>query len=224
MENLPFYVQLLFVVTTILTLWFIYKASSKSNLLLGVFMAWLLLQGFIANTGFYLITTTLPPRFSLLVVPPVLTILFFFATKKGRMYLDKFDTKTLTYLHSVRLPVEITLWLLFLNKLVPELMTFEGRNLDVLTGITAPLIAYFGYSLGKLNKFVLLIWNFIGLGLFFNIVITAILSAPFPFQQLAFDQPNIGVLYFPFVWLPCFIVPLALFSHLVCIKELLKSK
>ncbi|HVF96549.1 MAG TPA: hypothetical protein VM871_04480, partial [Flavisolibacter sp.] len=38
----------------------------------------------------------------------------------------------------------------------------------------------------------------------------------------AFDQPNIAVLYFPFIWLPSFIVPVVLLSHLVCIRQLLK--
>jgi len=65
-----------------------------------------------------------------------------------------------------------------------------------------------------------MLWNVICLGLLFNIVINAILSAPTIFQAQAFDQPNIGVFYFPFVWLPCFIVPAVLFSHLVCLKKL----
>jgi hypothetical protein len=58
------------------------------------------------------------------------------------------------------------------------------------------------------------------LGLLINIVSNAILSAPFPFQQFAFDQPNIAVLYFPFIWLPCCVVPLVLLSHLAAIRQL----
>jgi hypothetical protein len=67
------------------------------------------------------------------------------------------------------------------------------------------------------------VWNFICLGLLLNIVINAILAAPFPFQQFAFDQPNRGVLYFPFIWLPGFIVPAVLLSHLVNIRQLLSQ-
>jgi hypothetical protein len=57
----------------------------------------------------------------------------------------------------------------------------------------------------------------------FNIVLTAILSAPLPIQQLAFEQPNIAVMYFPFVYLPGFIVPIVLFSHLVSLKKLMQA-
>jgi hypothetical protein len=66
-----------------------------------------------------------------------------------------------------------------------------------------------------------LVWNFICLGLLFNIVVHAVLSAPLPFQQLAFDQPNVAILYFPYVWLPAFIVPVVLLSHLVAIRKLI---
>tara|TARA_R110002096_G_scaffold209585_1_gene396758 strand:- start:1620 stop:1829 length:210 start_codon:yes stop_codon:yes gene_type:complete len=52
----------------------------------------------------------------------------------------------------------------------------------------------------------------------------AALSAQTPFQQLAFDQPNIGVTYFPFVWIPAVIVPIILFSHLVSIRQLILRK
>lgn len=59
--------------------------------------------------------------------------------------------------------------------------------------------------------------------LLFNVVITAVLSSPLPFQQLAFDQLNIGVMYFLFIWLPATIVPLVMLSHFANIRHLLKK-
>jgi hypothetical protein len=100
-------------------------------------------------------------------------------------------------------------------------MTFEGRNFDIISGITAPFIYYFGFIKNKIPQTVLLAWNFICLALLINIVMNAVLSAPFTFQQFAFDQPNIAIFYFPFVWLPCCVVPIVLFSHLATIRQLL---
>ena len=57
-----------------------------------------------------------------------------------------------------------------------------------------------------------------------QIVTTAILSAPFNFQKIGFDQPNIALFYFPFIWLPCFIVPTALLAHIVNIRKLIYNK
>ena len=70
---------------------------------------------------------------------------------------------------------------------------------------------------------IILIWNFICFGLLINIVVNAILSAPFPFQKFAFDHPNIAILYFPFVWLPCCIVPIVLLSHLAAIRQIINA-
>jgi hypothetical protein len=55
------------------------------------------------------------------------------------------------------------------------------------------------------------------------IVMLAILSSPTQFQQLAFEQPNIAIAYFPFVWLPSIVVPIVLISHLAAIRQLLKQ-
>lgn len=49
-------------------------------------------------------------------------------------------------------------------------------------------------------------------------------STPSPLQKFAFDQPSIAILYFPFSWLPTFIVPIVLLGHLVSIRQLLKEK
>jgi hypothetical protein len=136
--------------------------------------------------------------------------------------MDSLPLKNLTYLNVIRIPVEIDLFYLFLYKAVPELMTFEGRNFDIFSGITAPFIAYFAFTKAKLSKPILLIWNFICLGLLINIVVNAFFSAPFPFQKFAFEQPNVAILNFPFSWLPTFIVPIILFGHLSSIRQLLK--
>jgi hypothetical protein len=105
---------------------------------------------------------------------------------------------------------------------MPQLMTIEGRNFDILSGLTAPVVYYFAFVKNKLGAKTLLAWNFICLAILVFTVTNAILSAPTPFQQFAFDQPSVAVLYFPFTWLPAIVVPLVYFSHLVCIRRLLK--
>ncbi len=221
MENLPLYISLLFVLTTALTVFLFYKATHFSKRSLLLFFVWLTVVTVFSLNGFFTVTNTFPPRFSLLVAPPLLLIAATFVTASGRQFLNKLDLKTLTILHVVRIPVELVLFLLSLYKAVPELMTFEGRNFDILSGLSAPLVYYFGFVKQKLNSRLILLWNIICLLLLTNIVVHAVLAAPSPFQQLAFAQPNRAVLYFPFVWLPGCIVPLVLFSHFVALQRLL---
>lgn len=221
MENLPAYISNVFEFATLLTIFFFYAASNKSKAVLLVLCSWIMIQALISNTGFYTITNTLPPRFLLLVVPPLVTIILLFALTSGSLFIEALDVKLLTLLHVVRIPVELVLYWLFLYNQVPELMTFEGRNFDIVAGISAPFIYYFGYIKQKISQKVILFWNMCCLGLLVNIVFHAVLSAPTPFQQFAFDQPNIAIFYFPYVWLPGCIVPLVLLSHLVVIKKTL---
>ena len=222
MENLPVYINVGFVLITLLTIWLFYKATNYSKLVWIIITAWLIIQTIISLTGFYTITKTNPPHFLLLVLPALIFIILLFATNKGRIFIDNMDVKMLTLLHAIRIPVELILFGLFINKTIPEAMTFEGRNFDILSGLTAPFIYYFGFVKKTLDKKIILAWNFICLALLINIVATAILSAPFTFQKLAFDQPNIAILYFPFVWLPCCIVPIVFLSHLASIRQLHK--
>lgn len=222
MEHLPIYISIVFILTVFLTLFFLYRASNWSRPAIIILLLWLALQAGIGLCGFYTVTGGVPPRFMLLLLPPVVFITSLFFTRKGKAFVDGLDVKNLTLLHIVRIPVELTLYWLFVYHVVPGVMTFEGRNFDILCGLTAPLIYYFGYVKNALRKPVLLAWNIACLLLLANIVVTAVLSAPFSFQKLAFDQPNVALFYFPFIWLPCFVVPAALFAHLVAIRQLVR--
>lgn len=220
MQNIPIFVTIIFVLTTFLTVGQFYRASNNSRTVLIVVSAWMLLQTLIGLSGFYQVRTG-PPRFVFLIAPALIFTIVPFLSRRGRIFTDSFSMKKLTLLHSIRIPVEFTLYYVFLAKLIPELMTFEGRNLDIISGVTAPVVYYLVFVRRQAGTLTLLIWNCICLALLINVLTIAILSAQTPFQQLAFDQPNIGVTYFPYVWLPAVIVPIVLFSHITAIRQLI---
>ena len=232
-ENLPILIPLVFVLTTAATLLLLYYAVTRSTIFHAQSKAmyivlfnvlWLIIQAILAWNGFYQDTKSLPPKFIFAIGPPLLIIIFLFITYEGKLFIDHMSLVRITYLNTVRIPVELILYGLYLNKAVPELMTFAGRNFDVVAGITAPLVAYLWFNKKVLGKRFMLIWNYVCLALLLNIVVNAVLSAPFPFQKFAFDQPNIAILYFPFIWLPSFIVPVVFFGHLVSIRQLKRLK
>lgn len=230
----PLYISIFFGLTTLLTLFLFYSAvknakiksaASKSNFILIVLSLWLIVQAVLTlNNVYNTETNSLPPKIAIFgILPAILVILLTFASQAGRRFVDGLPLLTLTWINIVRIPVEITLYWLFLYKMVPELMTFTGRNFDILAGITAPFVAYYGIAKRKLRRAALLAWNFVCLSLLINIVLHALLSAPSPLQKIAFEQPNIAILYFPISWLPTFIVPIILFGHLVSIRRLINN-
>lgn len=224
MLQLPWYIPAVFIISLLATIALCYKASGNNKTFAVIILLWIALQSAIGLSGFYTNTTAMPPRLLLLIGPPLLFILLMFVTPKGRLLIDKTDLRWLTLVHTVRIPVEIVLLLLSLEKAVPVLMTFEGRNYDIISGISALLLYFFLKGNYRKSITLLLIWNVLCLGLLLNIVINAVLSVPTPFQRFAFDQPNIAVLYFPYVFLPAVIVPLVLLSHLSAIRQLLLQK
>lgn len=186
-----------------------------------VLTAWLSITGYLAWSGFFLEREAVPPRLMLTVAPTLATVIMLVAYARSRRFLFRIPFFTLTYLHIIRIPVEIVLWWLYRQGMVPEIMTFENGNWDILSGITAPFVAHFLDASNPRHRLAYFIWNLVAFGLLLNIVVRAVLSAPFVTQLLSFDQPNVGVLYFPFIWLPVFIVPMVLLSHLVAMNKVM---
>lgn len=222
MLDLPLYITILFGATTLASIYWFYKASRSKSFLFGL-VIWAILQSVLAYLGVYQNTEAIPPRIMLFgIFPTLLFMLGTFFTKRGKAFIESIDLKTLTYFHSIRIPVEIVLSLLFHYGAMSVYATFEGTNFDILSGLSAPIVAYLAFKTGKQNRKLLLAWNIICLLLLLNVLVTAVFAFPSPFQKLAFDQPNIAPLYFPFNLLPTLVVPLVMFGHFIAIKRLLK--
>lgn len=222
MENLPAYLGPLFLVTAFLSI-ILFAQATPSKLFTMVFLfLWGALWYIIAGTGFFLDTQAMPPRVALMMGPVILFIILFFVTKRGKRFMDSLDLQKLTVLHVVRLPVEIVLMLLAIYKMVPETVTFGGRNFDIIMGLTALPMAWLIFKRNASKK-ILLWWNVIGVILLMNVVIHGVLALPLPFQQYAFDQPNVAMLYAPYNLLPGVIVPIVMFAQLAAIRQLLKK-
>ncbi len=231
MLPLPSYIPTVFSAVVAVTLWLFYRTLNLAAIghalairITAILLVWMVIQSAAALSGFYQNSlSAMPPRITLALVPTLLVIMALFVSNDGRSFIDRLPLLPLTYLHTVRIPVEIVLYWLYLQQAVPELMTFAGRNFDILAGITAPVIAYFGFRRPH-NRNLLIVWNLLALGLLLFIIANAILSAPLPLQQFGFDQPNVALFYFPFVLLPAVVVPIVLFSHLVALRQLIVSK
>lgn len=219
-ELVPFYISLSFIAMVLFSIITFYNAIQKNKGVLLIVLGLALIQAVLSQRGFFLKNDTMPPRLILIILPAIVLMLLAFFTSAGKRFISTIDIEKYTYLHTVRVGVEIVLFYLFVYSLIPESMTFSGRNFDIIAGLTAPLVAYYGYRKGRMSRAFLLGWNWLCLLLVLQVVITGILSAPSPFQQLSFNEPNTGILYFPFVWLPGIVVPMVVFGHIVAIQRL----
>jgi hypothetical protein len=222
MEDTTLYISIIFGLILFLSVFTFYIGVNNPGRFLIMTLGWIFLQTGISVSGFYEETETFPLRIVLLVVPPVLSMLWLFFSARGKSFLDNINIHMLIVIHVVRAPIELVIFWLFICKAMPYEMTFGGGNLDIISGLTVPLIYYLGIMRGKIRWKILLVWNLVCLGLLLNVVLKSTLAAPFFSRAVVFGQPNIAMLHFPFVLLPGVIVPILLCAHLAVIRKLLK--
>lgn len=206
--------ECIFICIALLSMGLLYIGTGRNNKVLIGSIVWLLIVGIISYQGFFENTEIRPPRF-LLIPVIVIPMMIFFYKKIDR---EKLKYEYLIGIHVLRLPIELILYQLFLRKEVPVLMTFKGWNFDILVGISALIILIVVLISGKKTMHhLILFWNITGLIFLIMIISIAVLSSPLPIQLFAFDQPNIAVLKFPFIYLPAYVVPVVFLSHILYI-------
>ncbi|HMD30556.1 MAG TPA: hypothetical protein VKG84_01520, partial [Candidatus Acidoferrales bacterium] len=120
---------------------------------------------------------------------------------------------------SFRVVVELFLHQLWIGGLVPKMLTFEGANVDIYIGASAPLIAWLS-SRGRLGLKLALAWNVLGLLALTNVVTRAVLTSPGPLNLIHAEVPNRMFGTFPFLFIPAFFVPLAVGLHVLAIRAI----
>lgn len=222
MDKLPLYIPILFFACTVYTIVILYLAIKKAELVLYGSLMWCVIQYFIVSSEFYENTTSIPPRFTLAVAPSIMIIISIFYSQWGKYFLMSINYYYLNFIHLVRIPVEFGLYGLAIYKAIPMTMTFEGLNFDIVAGLTVPFILIFYYYKKRMNKKYVIIWHSISMLLLLGIIFNAIFAFESPIQLHAFDQPNKGMLKYPYILLPSYIVPVVMFTHIASIRKLLK--
>lgn len=202
------------------TSWTDDRKRSIANRFLFVAVGWCMLVLAVSATGFYSDFSMFPPRFALAIVPPLILILFTVFTKPVAEILQHLPAKDLLTIQVFRVPVELLLWATFAAGMAPEQVTFEGRNLDVLSGILGPVVGIFLVR----NRTAIYVYNFISLGLLINIVGVAFLSLPTPLRVFMEEPSSIMVSTFPIIILPAMLVPLAYGLSFLSLRQLSLTK
>lgn len=185
-------------------------------------VAWLVVAAGLAGAGLLSRYDAAPPRVALLPLAFLTTMLLVSRTDAFARLLEGAPPAWPIALQTFRLPVELLLWSLFQEGRIPERMTFGGRNFDVLIGLTAPLVAW-AVSRGRMGRTAVAAWNVLGLGLLANVVVIALRSVPGPLNAGWGGVQNTVIAEVPYVWLPAFLVPLAVFGHVASLRQLLAS-
>ena len=121
-----------------------------------------------------------------------------------------------------RVPVAMFLRGMYQAGQAPVQMTYEGFNVDIFAGLTAPAMAWLVWR-GKVGSYAIWTWNALGLVLLAEAIVIAVLSMPTEFRVFTNEPASTFVSHAPYVWLPTVLAPAALLGHLLVLRWLLSS-
>jgi len=189
---------------------------------LGILVAYLVIPGVLAGAGLLHRYSPLPAPALLLVGVITAGTMALALSPLGARLAAGIPLAGLVAFQVFRVPLEWLLHRLFSEGVIPVQMTYAGLNFDVISGITAGVIALLLRS-GRRSPRLVLAWNILGLLLLANIVTVAVLSTPVPFRLFTNEPANLLPSTFPYIWLPTFLVQMALLGHVVVFRALWSS-
>jgi hypothetical protein len=179
---------------------------------------WLGITLALARTGMLGFSTT-PPTMMVLIAVALVLATAIGTSGLGRQIATGIPLAALVGVQGFRFPLELMLHRAYNEGLMPIQMSFSGFNFDILTGLSAILVAL--VLVWKPRSLTLVrIWNTTGIVLLANIVTIALLSAPSPFRAFHNEPANVWIAETPWVWLPTVYVFAAITGHILVYRRI----
>jgi hypothetical protein len=180
--------------------------------------AWLGLTFAAAQSG-RLSFSTKPPTMVFLLVATAVVAVATGASRLGRRLATGIPLAALVGVQGFRVAVELILHRAYREGLMPVQMSFSGLNFDILSGLSAIVVAL--VLLRKPGSLVLVrVWNTAGIILLANILTIALLSAPTPLRVFHNEPANVWITQAPWVWLPSVFVLAAVVGHILVYRRI----
>lgn len=193
------------------------RAGGRTRLALALTAAWLAVTWIAASSGILRRWDAVPPPFAFLVVGIIAVSCGIAFSAAGRLLAAGLPLWILIAIQGFRLPLELAMHAMYERGIMPVQMSYSGWNFDIVTGTTALIVA--AIVRARERRWLVALWNVMGLALLVNVVTIAILSTPV-FAYYGSDRLNTWVTYPPFIWLPAVMVVAALAGHLLIFRAL----
>jgi hypothetical protein len=180
--------------------------------------AWLLVTALVAASGALRRFDATPPPFAILAFAIGIIGITVPCSSLGTLLVRGLPLWALVGFQVFRFPLELVMHRAYVEGLMPVQMSYSGRNYDIVSGITAGVLAIW-LGRGRAPRWMVASWNILGFALLVNIVTIAVVSAPL-FRWFGSERLNTFVTYLPFVWLPAVLVVAALMGHILIWRQL----
>lgn len=199
---------------------FHYLSKRTALRVLAGLAIWLAYVGMLGYVGILQDLSLRPPGIAYVLLPVFLFMGFALVRSPGGLKIAlAFPLPLLLGAQSFRVGVELLLNQLWIDGVVPKMLTFEGANVDIFIGASAPLVAWIA-TRGRTGIRLALVWSVLGLLALANVAIRSAMTAPGPFNILHAEVPNLALSSFPFFYIAGFFAPLAGGLHILAIRAM----
>jgi hypothetical protein len=186
-------------------------------------VVWFLYAGLMGYFGVISNSEMRPPGIAFIIGPVLLFLIVFVARPSASVQgVLALPLWIILGTQCFRVGVELFLHQLWIEGLVPRMMTFKGANVDIYIGLSAPLIAWLS-TRGRWGIRLANAWNILGLIALLNVVTRAVLTTSGPLNLIHAEVPDRMIGTFPFVLIPGFFVPLAVVLHVLAFRSITVS-
>lgn len=196
-------------------------------------MLWFFIGLLVWNFYLYLVAEsgivqdfTLPPKGMMALILPafIFTGLFIYFNRK-EAWIGNIPPHWLIYYQTFRILIELLFVASVAEGVLHSNVTIEGYNFDLIFACTAPIIGYILQQDYIKYRKLALAWNYLGLGVIASIIfvfITTIFFPGFYGSETQLMPKAFGT--YPYVIVAGFLMPSAVFMHVLSIVQLNKKK
>ena len=199
------------------------RKSKKVTLLIGLVL-WQIYILIIGKSGI-LQDFSFPPRVLIfLVFPAFLFTAVFLISNRNKAWIHNILPHWLIFYQTFRIAIESLFVFSVAKGILPELVTIKGYNFDMLFACTAPIVGYYVYRKKSNYRSLALIWNYLGLAVIASIIFLFVTANYFPQLyggEISLFPKEFGLYPYPLV--PGFLMPSAVFMHVLSIMQLRKE-
>ena len=195
------------------------QRARRDSVLAGVAtVAWVAVTFALAASG-RLSFTSRPPTAGIVIVLSLALAVAVGTSRLGLRLATGLPLAALVGAQAFRFPLELLLHRAYREGLMPVQMSYSGFNFDILTGLSAIVVAV--WLARKPGSIVVArVWNAGGTVLLVNILTIAVLSTPTPLRVFHNEPANDWIAHAPWVWLPTVFVVAAIIGHVLVFRRL----
>lgn len=196
-----------------------YRGDRGAVQFLAGLALWLVYAGTLSVLGVLRIPDARPPGIVFVVAPLAALVLWAVGSRSAGRFATSIPLTLLIGLQAFRIVVEVFLHQLWFDGIVPKTLTFEGDNVDLWIGLSAPVVAWVAGRGPSALRFAVA-WNVVGLASLANVVVRSVLTAPGPFHLVHGEVLNRAIGTFPYTYIAAFLAPGALLLHVLCLRAI----